>query len=184
MLIQELFSSGVMKMGPSRNDPSRQIGVFDPEVIASYSAMRASEIDKFRWIAGVWEHENLVPATVASPAYSDTGSTRFSVDEKGEWICLVQPDGSSLQHITFDPFSREWIYVLTRGAYGMLRSSEGWVDNRIVLSGDMTMLSPTRPWRMSWTHARRDIFSFVNEERGPDGAWKYIDEWHFRRKTA
>lgn len=107
MLIQELFSSGVMKMGPSRNDPSRQIGVFNPEVIATYSAMRASEIDKFRWIAGVWEHDNLVPATAASPAYSDTGSICFSVDEKGEWVCLAQPNGTSLPHITFGPFSRE-----------------------------------------------------------------------------
>jgi len=29
-------------------------------------------------------------------------------------------------NITFDPFSKQWMYVLIDGAYGILRSPEGW----------------------------------------------------------
>ena len=82
--------------------------------------------------------------------------------------------------ITFDPFSRQWIYVLTRGAYGMLRSAEGWTGHSIAFIGTMTMLGPTREWRMTWRRDGRERFSFVNEEC-LDGQWTYIDEWRFIR---
>jgi hypothetical protein len=38
MLMQELFSRGIMKMGASRNDPSRQVGVFNREFVAKLPA--------------------------------------------------------------------------------------------------------------------------------------------------
>jgi hypothetical protein len=52
MLIEELFSRGIMAMGPSPRDPNRQVGVFNADFIAHLPALRASEMDKFRWIAG------------------------------------------------------------------------------------------------------------------------------------
>ena len=183
MLMEELFSSGIMKMGPSRTDPDRQVGVFNMDFVGSLPAIRAAEMEKFRWLAGEWEHENLVPATQFSPAYVDSGVSRFALNERGDWICTVAPDGKETLHITFDPFSRQWIYVLMRGAYGMLRSVEGWQGDRIVFSGEMTMLGPPRLWRLTWTRDGVDDFSFVNEERIPDGSWGYIDEWRFKRKV-
>jgi hypothetical protein len=180
--MEELFSSGVMRMDPSRTDPERQVGVFNPEAVAGLPALRAAEMERFRWIEGEWGHENAVPATAVSPAYTDVGKSRFALDAKGEWVCAVTPDGTQLPQITFDPFSRQWIYVLTRGAYGMLRSAEGWTGNSIVFTGVMTMLGPTREWRMTWNRDGTDQFRFKNEEM-LDGAWAYIDEWRFTRRA-
>lgn len=183
MLMERLFSTGIMQMGPSRVDPSRQVGVFAPERVAGISALRASELQKFAWIRGEWEHENSVPATSLSPAYSDIGISRFGFGEGGAWICALAPDGREIPQITFDPFSRQWIYLLTRGSYGLLRSPNGWVGNTISFTGVMTMIGINLEWRMRWTRQSEDAFSFIDEEQNRDGSWSYIDEWQFERKA-
>ncbi|HVO98966.1 MAG TPA: hypothetical protein VMT15_12905 [Bryobacteraceae bacterium] len=179
MLIEELFDRGVMVMGPSRVDPTRQVGIFAPEVAVEASAARAAEIERFRWIVGEWRYENLVPQTRSSPAYTDIGTQRFAITEDG-WVCMVSPDATQHRFLTFDPFSRQWIYVLTRGSFGMLRSKEGWAGDRIAFSGLMTMIGIECEWRMTWTKINAEEFRFVNEEKISDGSWAYIDEWHFR----
>ncbi|HEY2861793.1 MAG TPA: hypothetical protein VGJ21_25560 [Terracidiphilus sp.] len=180
-LMKELFSKGIMQMGPSRVDPARQVGVFNLAALAGFPALRAAEMEKFRWITGEWDSENLVPATDVSPAYCDIGIGRYAIDARGEWVCMVSPEGAQTPQITFDPFSHQWIYVLMRGAYGMLRSPEGWTGDRIEFHGVMTMLGPDREWRLTWTRESPDRFSFVNEEL-LDGEWLYIDEWRFTRR--
>ena len=72
--------------------------------------------------------------------------------------------------------------MLTKGSYGILRSPQGWVEDRIVFSGMMTMVGIDCQWRMTWTIQSGNAFSFVNEELGADGSWEYIDEWRFTRK--
>jgi len=178
-----LFSAGIMQMGPSRVDPARQVGVFNPERVAGLSALRTSELKKFAWIQDEWEHENRVPATAVSPAYSGIGTSRFGLGEGGAWICALAPDGREIPQITFDPFSRQWIYLLMRGSYGLLRSTEGWVGNTIAFTGTMTMIGINVEWRMRWTRHSDDTFSFINEEQNPDCSWAYIDEWRFKRKA-
>jgi hypothetical protein len=187
MLMAELFSRGIMTMGPSRVDPSRQIGVFNPEYVSGLPALRTAEMEKFRWIVGEWNHENAVPATRSNPAYVDIGSSRYSLGEGGNWVCIVTPNGREIPLITFDPFSRQWIFTLTNGAYCTLRSSEGWIQtdagDQIVFTGFMTMIGINADWRMTWTRKGSDEFGFTNEERSePGSSWDYIDEWTFRRK--
>jgi len=184
MLIEQLFSQGVMTMGPSRHDPHRQVGVFRPDLIPKLNALRAAEMEKFRWISGDWSYENLVPATRLNPAYTDIGSQRFALGEDDSWVSIVSPDGRQHRNITFDPFSEQWIYVLTRGSYGILRSPAGWTGNRIVFSGLMTMLGINCEWRMTWTKTSDDEFAFINEEKTAEGSWAYIDEWRLRRKST
>ena len=106
MLIEELFSKGVMTIGASKSHPQRQVGVFRPEGVSELPKIRAAEMEKFCWLTGEWSYENRVPATRLSPAYSDVGRSRFSVCESGAWICHVAPDGKESRHITFDPLSR------------------------------------------------------------------------------
>lgn len=183
MLMEKLFSSGIMKMGPSRVDSQRQVGTFNPAAVAGLSALRNSELERFRWIAGEWRYENAVPATTVSPAYGDIGTARFTVNEKSHWICMMAPDGEEIPQITFDPFSRQWIYLLTKGSYGMLRSAEGWKGESIAFTGLMTMIGINTEWRMTWTRLGADRFEFVNEEYAPDGSWTYIDEWRFQRQS-
>src|SRR5258708_17504404 len=168
MLIEDLFSKGIMTMGPSRTDPSRKVGVFRPDFVSRLPALKAAEMEKFHWLVGEWNHENAVPATRVSPAYSDNGSSRFSLCEKGSWMCLVTPDGRETPHITFDPFSKQWMYVLIRGSYGILRSAQGWTGEQIVFSGLMTMIGINCEWRMTWTRMGADQFRFINEERNED----------------
>ena len=182
MLMEELFSRGIMTMGPSRTDPDRRVGVFHANFVAGLPSLRASEMEKFRWLAGDWNYENDVPATKLSPAYTDNGSSRFSFCERDSWICLVAPDGRETRHITFDPFSRQWIYVLMQGSYGILRAPQGWIDDSIVFSGFMTMIGINCEWRMTWMKTGNDQFRFINEERNEDDSWAYIDEWRFKRK--
>src|SRR5262249_33358653 len=181
MLMEELFSRGIMTIGASPIDPGRQIGVFNQAALAGFPAARAAEMQKFRWLAGEWHHENEVPATRFSPAYTDVGTGRFSFCEKDNWICAVGPDGRETPHITFDPFSKQWIYLLIRGSYGVLRSAEGWIGNQIVFTGLLTMIGINCEWRMTWTKSSDDAFGFINEERMSDGSWSYIDKWTLTR---
>lgn len=169
-------------MGPSRTDPTRQVGVFTAEILAKLPGIRAAEMEKVGWMAGEWRHENHVPATRFSPAYTDAGLSRFALNERSNWLSIVGPDGKETPNITFDPVSRQWIYVLMRGAYGMLRSADGWQENRLVFSGEMTMLGPTRLWQLTIAREDDNAFSFVNEEQEPGGFWAYIDRWDFTRK--
>jgi hypothetical protein len=181
MLIEELFSRRIMTMGPSKNDPSRQVGTFNVEFVSKLPALRAAEMEKFRWLTGEWNYENAVPATRLSPAYVDAGSVKYVFCEKDNWICVVGRDGRQHRQITFDPFSQQWIYLLAEGSYGVLRSS-GWTGNEIVFTGLMTMIGLNCEWRMRWTKTNGDEFGFVNEEQLSDGSWSYIDEWHYSRK--
>ena len=182
MLMQELFSKGIMTMGPSRIDPERQVGIFNPEAVAGMPALRTQEMEKFLWLVGEWNYENVVPSTPYSPAYGDIGSMKYALSADKNWFCSVLLDGRESPQITYDPFSTQWIYVLIRASYGVLRSSEGWRGNQIVFSGQMTMVGINCDWRMTWTRQSSDQFFFVNEERNEDGSWAYIDEWRFRRK--
>jgi hypothetical protein len=183
MLMERLFASCVMQMGPSRVDPGRRVGVFNPAFVAELPALRTAKMEEFRWVVGEWNYENIVPATSANPAYTDVGTGKYALCEKSTWVCLVIPDGRELPIITFDPFSRQWIYLLMQGAYGMLRSQEGWRNGRIAFTGLMTMLGINCEWRLTWSKESDERFSFVNEERGSDGSWVYIDEWRFVRKA-
>jgi len=40
MLMEEVFSTGIMKMGPSRVDPEGLVGVFNLELVAGLPAVR------------------------------------------------------------------------------------------------------------------------------------------------
>jgi hypothetical protein len=72
--------------------------------------------------------------------------------------------------------------VLMQGSYGILRSLQGWIGERIVFSGFMTMIGINCEWRMTWTKTGNDQFGFINEERNEIGSWAYTDEWRFKRK--
>ena len=181
VLIDELFSRGIMTMGPSRHQAGVQVGILQPDLLSRLPARRAAEMEKFRWLVGTWKYENHVPAGRLNPAYVDTGVSKFSLGEKDAWICSVAPDGRESPHITFDPFSEQWIYVLTQGSYGILRSREGWSGERIVFSGLMTMIGIDTEWRMTWVKNGKDQFGFTNEERLEDGTWAFIDDWRFTR---
>jgi len=113
MLMEELFARGIMMMGPA-GDPGRPVGVFNPNFLAGLAAARAAEMEKFRWLAGEWTSANRVPATARSPAYIDTGAATFQLCEKEGWICMVGRDGRERPRITFDAFSRQWIFLLFR----------------------------------------------------------------------
>jgi hypothetical protein len=182
MLIERLFSSGIMQMGPSRVDPQRQVGVFNPAAVSSLPALRNAEMEKLHWIAGEWNYENEVPETPASPAFTDIGSVRFSFSDKSGWVSMVAPDGQETPNITFDPFSKQWIYLLIKGSYGILRS-EGWSGDATSFTGMMTMIGIDTDWRLTMTRHGADNFTFINEERAEGGTWAYIDKWRFQRKS-
>jgi hypothetical protein len=81
----------------------------------------------------------MLPATRLNPAYVDVNPGTYAISEEGNWVCRAGRDGRMLPHITFDPFSKQWMYVLAEGAYGLLHAS-GWTGNRIVFTGPITMI--------------------------------------------
>lgn len=172
-----------MKMGPSREDPSKQVGVFNRELVAGFPAARLAAMEQFRWLEGSWICSNRVPATGENPEYVDVNVYTYRICESGVWVCTVGRDGRERPHLTFDPFSRQWMYVLAEGAYGVLRSP-GWEGNRIVFMGHMTMIGVDCEMRQTWTRQSEDAYSFVNEEQTADGSWVFADEWHCRRQRT
>ena len=181
MLMEELFGRGIMVMGPAKDDPSRQVGTFNMELLASFPALKTAEMAKMRWLEGEWTSVNRMVATSKSPAYEDRGEGKYRFCEKDAWICLVGKDGRERRFITFDPFSKQWIYLLAEGAYGILRSA-GWVDDTLVFEGEMTMIGVNCVLRQTWKKKSEHEFSFVNEEKLPDGTWGHVDEWELKRK--
>jgi hypothetical protein len=182
-LIETLFSQHIVRMGPSRSDPARQVATFDPKTIGSFAAVRESEMNTFRWLVGEWTYQNPVPATPVSPAYCDLGSALFAESADGASICSVGHDGRQTPLLAFDPWSRRWMYMLTKGSYGILRSP-GWRGHQITFVGTLTMIGIDCEWKMTWTRDDDDEFVFVNEEKLADGSWSYIDEWRYRRKRS
>ncbi|HME08139.1 MAG TPA: hypothetical protein VKG25_13875, partial [Bryobacteraceae bacterium] len=76
--------------------------------------------------------------------------------------------------------SKQWMYILAQGAFGILRSP-GCRGNQIVFEGRMTMIGVDCELRQVWTKISADEYRFVNHDRQPDGSWSYADEWEFRR---
>jgi len=180
MVMEELFRRGIMTMGPSRHDPSKIVGVFNKDFAAQLPARRQRAMETLRWMAGEWDTVNTVPASAANPAYTETGTGAFTLCEKENWICRGR-DGSAKPHLTFDPFSGQYMYVLTEGAYGILRSP-GWNGNRLVFAGHMTMIGIDCEWRLTLSKRSADEFHYLNEELLPSGQWSPIDQWLFTRK--
>jgi len=181
MLMEELFGRGIMVMGPAKDDPGRMTGVFNMELLKTLPALKAAEMEKMRWLEGEWDSLNRVPATSKNPAYEDKGMGTYRFCEKDAWICLVGKDGRERKYLTFDPFSRQWIYLLAEGAYGILRSA-GWNRDTLVFEGEMTMIGVNCVLRQTWKKRSDNEFSFVNEEKLRDGSWAHVDEWELRRK--
>jgi hypothetical protein len=183
MLMEELFGRGIMVMGPAKDDPTRRTGTFNMDLLKTFPALKAAEMEKMRWLEGEWSSVNRVPATSKNPAYEDRGSGTYKFCEKDAWVCLVGKDGRERRFITYDPFSKQWMYLLAEGAYGFLRSS-GWNGNELVFEGEMTMIGVNCVLRQTWTKKSNEEFSFVNEEKLPDGTWGYVDEWELKRKVS
>jgi hypothetical protein len=181
MLMEELFGRGIMVMGPAKDDPARMTGTFNMELLKTLPALKTAEMEKMRWLEGEWNSVNRVQATSKNPAYEDFGSGTYRFCEKDSWICLVGKDGRERRYLTFDPFSKQWIYLLAEGAYGILRSS-GWHGDALVFEGEMTMIGVNCVLRQSWKKKSNDEFSFVNEEKLANGSWGYVDQWELKRK--
>ena len=177
-MIAELFEKGIMVMGPSRHDPAQTVGTFPPDLIPKLMAERVAAMQAVHSMAGDWITENSVPASAHNPAYIDHGRATMELGPSGMWICNVR-NGNPVPHITYDPFSRQWMYVLAEGAYGIVRSP-GWDGDRISFTGLMTMIGAEREFRHTITKVSGDEFHALNEERSADG-WAYVDEWKFRR---
>jgi hypothetical protein len=180
MVMEELFRRGIMTMGPSRHDPSNIVGVFNKDFAAKLPAARQEAMATLCWMAGEWDTLNRVPSTSQNPAYEETNTGTLTLCEKDTWICRSR-DGREKPYITFDPFSRQYMYVLTEGAYCILRSL-GWQDTSLIFTGHMTMIGVDCEWRLTLTKRSVDEFHFLNEEQLPDGEWSLIDEWRFKRK--
>lgn len=83
-LMEELFASGVMQMGPSRLDPARQVGVFNPSFVAGLPALRAAEMEKFRWLSTAMTLMDAIPSPVDEAWTSGEGLQRPKHQEGDE----------------------------------------------------------------------------------------------------
>ncbi len=66
MQMEQLFSRGIMQMGPSRVDPQRQVGMFNPGFVAGLPYLRAAENirqrgTRQRWLLGLHRRMAIPP---------------------------------------------------------------------------------------------------------------------------
>src|SRR5262249_48482167 len=92
------------------------------------------------------------------------GNTNFARKIPGFAWSAKMTESADLLLLTLS--SKQWIYLLAEGAYGIMRSS-GWTGNRLSFEGDMTMIGVNCVLRQTWTKKTDDEFSFVNEEKLP-----------------
>ena len=73
-----------------------QVGVFNTDFVSSLAVRRAAEMEKFRWLAGEWHHENHAPAGRLNPA--ERGDTAASTADLIDRPQLAFP-GSGLVRV-------------------------------------------------------------------------------------
>lgn len=175
-LFEQLFSRGFMVF-----DAERKRAMVNPEVAAGFAAGRKEKMKEFRWLIGNWEALNRVSATPTTPAYTDTYHYTYNLCDEDTRICITGPSGKQRPHLTFDPFSARWMMTFVESVYGVLQA-EGWEGNRIVFTGQLTMLGIDCELRHTIVRRSHDDFYALNEEKQPDGTWAVVDDFQFRRK--
>jgi hypothetical protein len=101
MLMAELLEKDIMVMGPSRDDPQRQVGVLNKELVVTLPAARLAEMEKVKWLSGEWTAINKVPASHVSPAYTDINTSTLKPCEKGRVAlsCRSRPERAAAYHV-------------------------------------------------------------------------------------
>lgn len=176
-LMEQLFARGTMAM-----DQEKNTAIVPPAVLARAVAASKAELARFRWLEGEWTVINSVPATKRSPAYTGTVRYTFQVCEDETTICLSYAD-RNVPFLRFDGLASRWISLMPQrgGTYGFLQS-EGWKGESIVFEGRLLMLGVDWQVRQTWTRRGPDEFRMENRERTPRGAWRFADEFVYRRR--
>jgi len=162
-------------------DPERKVGVFDMDVISKFPALRKQQMDTVRWMEGDWSAENSVRATPVSPAYTDTYPYTYRFSEDGTTLCILR-GGKEVPNLTYDAFSKKWVFMLPGGgAFGIL-TSPGWKDGSIEFIGHVLMLGVECEMRTTVTRRSDREYYMINHEKNPDGSWVVVDDWIFRKR--
>jgi hypothetical protein len=146
-----------------------------------------AELEQVAWMHGSWTIEATVFATPSSPERTDHGSVLVSRVVGGCWLQLAYsyPTGTQdLGFMTYNRVTRRWTSVgLDSTGNAAVVTAAAWEGNRLVFETPALEIVGERVHiRQTIEKLSPDEFVLRNEERLPDGTWRALDQYRYRRQ--
>ncbi len=141
------------------------------------------------WLLGTWSIDVKVMATSSTSERIEHGESRITHAMDGHWLQMTDsyPAGTQdLGFLTFNRFTRQWVTVsLDSHGNVCVARADGWRDDRLTfVIPEQEILGEKATLRQTLRRLSFDEFVVLNEEQLPDGAWRAVDEYRYRRKDA
>ncbi|HVU23940.1 MAG TPA: DUF1579 family protein [Opitutus sp.] len=146
-----------------------------------------SELAQIEWLVGTWDIEAIVTATARTPEQVDHGTSVISKVIGGFWLQLADsyPRGTQdLGFLTYDRVTHRWISVgLDSTGNVVVSTGDAWRDDRLILDAPrVEILGERVALRQIIERHGADQFLLRNLEQLPDGSWRPIDQYGYRRR--
>lgn len=141
-----------------------------------------------QWMLGTWDVTATVFATSLAAESHSQGTSVVTAAVGGTWLQQADsyPDGGrDLGFLTFNPVTDRWVAVALDGTGNSgITTATDWAENRLVLTGSVTIVGEHADLRQTLTKASDNEYSVLNEEQLPDGSWRALDSYHYRRRPG
>jgi len=142
------------------------------------------QLAQLDWLRGDWTVEVTVFATATSAARSERGTSTVTPLLGGTWLQIADayPHGTQeLSVVTYNQVDRQWISTGIDGAGNAVTSTGTLQGNKLVFeAANVRIMGETLNLRQTLTKLGDDEYTIVNEEL-QGGAWRALDEYHYRR---
>jgi len=146
----------------------------------------AEELASVRWLVGTWDVTATVFATKSAPESHSQGTSVVTAAIGGTWLQYVDsyPEGSQdMGFLTCNPVTRLWVAVaLDSTGNSVVVTGTAWTENRLVLSGNVTIVGEKVILRQTLTKISDAEYTVFNEEQLSDGEWRALDRYRYRRR--
>jgi hypothetical protein len=137
----------------------------------------ASKIEELAWMVGEWRTTATIFATKSEPESSSEETTVFR--RVGNSI-IASEDLSTV--LAWDAFAQRWVTFGSEPPAAALTSSTGTGDGaHIVFEGPVTLFGERFALRQTMLRENPDSFSILNEQKMPDGGFRKVDAYAYRR---
>lgn len=156
----------------------------DP-ALAKMLGTQPKQMRDVAWLVGTWDVVAEVQAAAkATPPERGTSIVAFSLG--GTWLEIrdTYPSGTQdLGFLSFSPVTRRWTSIgLDSLGNAVTTSGEGWRGNRLVVSGDVTIVGVRTTLRQTIVKQGDRAYMVTNEERRADGRWQLLDTYRYAKR--
>lgn len=142
-----------------------------------------SELAQVEWMPGTWQIE----VRVTGEDRVERGTSVISWVVGNCWLQLADSYPTGIQDIgflTYNVVSKQWISIgLDSAGHAVKSTARAWEANRLVLlAPDTEVVGEKVTLRQTITRVSVDEFVLSNDELLPNGEWRPVDEYRYRRK--